>query len=513
MIVLKKLLPVWYIVITLSVLSVFFPASAHAASYTTSPQDNLGLAISKLKPGDVLQLKSGTYTGSFYVSSSIQGTADKPITIQPELGANVVIDGSGRSEFTAQIAGSHIQIKNMTFQGSPTSSCLRVQGSNISLSNLMVKDCHQHGVLIQGKQIVMENSTITNAARENEATPHTHWGSGLKVSVGADGVSLKNNKVFYNWGEGVAITRGRNVAVESNHIYDNFSANLYIDNSSQIKADDNFITCKPGSGFERDGRQANGLMISEESYTDWGSQLRDLTITNNIVAYCHRGVSYYSAEVSNAGLRTSNISNNILWDSVDYSLYIGDFPETNGTTISNNIVQHDAGKVAKIITARGLTFSSNTWLGGNPPELAKSSSDQYTKPSWLSQPGYTRESFGETPTIINPTPTPSPSTSPSIVPVPSASPSPIASPSPSPSTSPLPTIEPIPSPSITPLPSIFPSPILLPSPSPAPSPSPTPIVSPSPTPTIEPLPTPIKKNRKTPKQWLTAVLHFINPAE
>lgn len=346
------------------------PTVAKATTYTVSADQSLAASVKKLKPGDMLTLKAGTYREKLDVSSVINGTADKPITIAGESKSTVTIDGS-----------------------KGTSYCVRLQGSYLTLQNVTVTNCEQHGILVQGKHIEVNNTVVTQAVQENNETPHTHWGSGLKVMYGAEDIILRNNTVFHNWGEGIAITRGRRVTVAHNDVYDNFSVNLYIDNSSQVKASDNFITCKPNTGFERDGHRPLGISLGEEQYDGWGAQLQNLTLTNNIVVYCHRGISYYSAEVSGAGLRTANIQHNILWGSQDYGFYLGSFPQTADSIFANNTIQQNDGKLAKVISTKGITFYTNTWINGTPAAELQSSTDQFSAPSWLKNPGYTRDSF------------------------------------------------------------------------------------------------------------------------
>src|SRR5690606_8871552 len=51
-------------------------------------------AAGSAKPGDVIQLKNGTYTGSITFSNS--GTAEKPVTIIPETRGAVIISGDAK---------------------------------------------------------------------------------------------------------------------------------------------------------------------------------------------------------------------------------------------------------------------------------------------------------------------------------------------------------------------------------------------------------------------------------
>lgn len=386
----------------------FFVASASpalAATYVVSPDgadtnpgtseqpwQTLKKGVSQLKPGDTLKLESGTYTERLYVSEKINGTNDQPITIRSAPGATVVLDGSNLDTFVVQLEGSHLRLHGITVQNAPRSSCIRAHGNNIELHGLTVQNCQQHGVQIDGTYVTLQNSTVTQNSQEN-ADKQGKWSSGVKIMYGGAHITIRNNRVHKNYGEGIAVTRGRNVTLTRNDIYDNFSANLYIDNSSQVTADDNLVICKPNSGFERDGRRANGISLSEELYGDWGAQLSNVTLSNNIVAYCHRGISYYSAEVSNPGLRSSIIKGNILWDSQDSSLYIGDFPETNDTIITENTIHSSTNRLATIGSRKGLSFSYNTWIGDPVPDIAKGEGDVYKALDTTIQPANDRNSF------------------------------------------------------------------------------------------------------------------------
>lgn len=66
-------------------------------------------AAGSAKPGDVIQLKNGTYTGSITFSNS--GTAEKPVTIIPETRGAVIINGDAKWN----ISGKYITIDGFYF--------------------------------------------------------------------------------------------------------------------------------------------------------------------------------------------------------------------------------------------------------------------------------------------------------------------------------------------------------------------------------------------------------------
>ena len=64
----------------LVVLALLFVGPLDAATKVITPTDNLMAAVSSLQPGDILQLRSGSYAG--IVNTTIQGTAAARIVIQ-----------------------------------------------------------------------------------------------------------------------------------------------------------------------------------------------------------------------------------------------------------------------------------------------------------------------------------------------------------------------------------------------------------------------------------------------
>jgi hypothetical protein len=177
---------------------------------------------------------------------------------------------------------------------------------------------------------------------------------------------LNNNLVYRNWGNGIAVTRGIAVEVTGNVVYDNFSSNVYIDNSRNVLVDSNFVYCDDPA-YWRDGRPASGIALGEEQYSDWGAQLANVTIQNNIVAFCKHNISYRTVEVSGGGLQNVSITHNTLWGATRTSLYIAyQADKTENSVIANNIIQHPNGDVARIENRTGIDMFNNFWVGPEP---------------------------------------------------------------------------------------------------------------------------------------------------
>jgi hypothetical protein len=190
--------------------------------------------------------------------------------------------------------------------------------------------------------------------------------------------------VYHNYGEGIADTRGKNVIIRGNHSYDNLAVEIYIDNAITAVVDNNFVACSTGFEYGNGGGKPNGIAIGEESYSGWGAQLSDLTITNNIVAFCANGVTKWTSNVG-GGLKGNNlIAFNTFWgpsgNAISFSHDGGD-----GTVhIANNIAHSASGKSSSIPSFGGMTVDHNFWVNGSSIGTnAKTGDVQFAKsPQW-----------------------------------------------------------------------------------------------------------------------------------
>lgn len=329
----------------------------------------------------------GTYTEKLLISKS--GTAAEPIRVLPVQGEKVVLNATGKAAGKPiEITGSNVLVQGFEATGSGN-QCADVTGSDVILCQIDAHDCVSHGIQLGGARIWAEGNTIHNTVLENEGAPAGQgWGSGLKIKVGGEDITLYRNRVFHNWGEGVAATRGKSIVIRENLSYDNFSVNFYIDNSYDVLVEKNMATCVPNSGFERDGKSAAAFMIGEEYYDGWGAQLHNVTIRNNIGVFCNRGFLFAGSDVD-GGLVDVTIVHNTFWGSADTAVSIA-AGKTSGTVVRNNLVQQPGGKTVWIESLEGLEVSNNFWVGAVPADWTNGSGmgDVVGDPLLFKTPGY-----------------------------------------------------------------------------------------------------------------------------
>jgi parallel beta-helix repeat protein len=379
------------------------------------PFQTVGKALTLANAGDTIFLKQGQYSETVSISKS--GSSTQPITIKSVPGEVVSLDGNASSNPILKVSGSHIIIDGLEIKNGKT-ACVELTGHHITASHLNVHHCVSHGIYTDGQFINIENNSVSQSNTINDRSKgagSSQWGSGIKVRVNGDNITIKGNKVFNNWGEGIAVTRGTNSIVTQNRVYDNFGVNIYIDNSHDVKVDKNISYCNPATGFERDGQSAVGIALGEEYYEGWGSRLARVEITNNIVSNCSRGLISYTPQQPGGGLDTISIRNNTFWNSNQTALSFNasaDATKTRNTIIANNVISQANGKLVWTDYSNGLSFSNNTW-SIKPPTFASSAGDVIG--------GIVEPNIQEVAVVI-PTPIPSPSAFPTPTPLPTPSP-------------------------------------------------------------------------------------------
>lgn len=419
-------------------------------------------SVSVLNPGDELKLNPGTYNEKLNINKS--GNSNNWITISATSG-RPIIDGDFNFQ-PLNINGDYIKIVGLEIQkgknpGDSDGFCanIDISSQNIILDNLKIHDCKGHGINIDGQNITMQNSEVfhTNLAF-SARNLSSGWGSAIKGHYGAENLTIKNNTVYENYGEGIAMTRVAGSIVENNTTYDNYSVNIYTDNSPNTIVRNNFAYYTENNSYYKDGKKGRCFELAEEYYSGWGAQMNNVEVYNNIASNCYYGLTFFDGGQSGSAIRNISIHNNMLWNIERTGTSIDPLPTQGTNEYYKNIVYSTRGVDIWTDLTSGINFNTNLWVSGEPDvSIANGNGDQYGQPEFISTPSLPNpESFklktsssafqsgmgpyqsgfsnviGATTITTEPTPNPSPSPSPSPSPTPSISPSPIGSTTPTP---------------------------------------------------------------------------------
>ncbi len=251
-------------------------------------------------------------------------------------------------------------VENANITNGSGGVCLIITGDNVTIRNVKVHDCQDHGVMFKGTNGgIIENSEIWRAAMRNPPNSvQSGWPSLMKVqsidetSTGlAQNIIIRNNYIHEGYGECMGL-RGSHILVTGNHIKDCYSIGIY-SNSDNTTVENNFVECTGNPEFNRSGEPMVGIGFAEESFSNWGAHGHDTQkVVNNIVTGCKYGVRYGSS-TNGKGLSNSIIAFNTLNKTTNTPISISYYSSQTNDLIENNI--------ASAVTANsaGMTIIGN----------------------------------------------------------------------------------------------------------------------------------------------------------
>jgi hypothetical protein len=358
----------------------------------TSPFKTFVKGVSVLSQGDTLYILSGTYNEQLNVTKN--GTLVSPITISNYNNQTVVIDLQNSSSNNVSLTGSYVIVNGFEIKNS-NGYCVNLQGAHNTLQNSIIHECHDHGVYTDGTYESILGNTVYHSTNVNSSLTQTSWGSGIKVRIGGDNILIKNNTVYNNYGEGIAITRGTNSVVTGNVSYDNYSVNIYIDNSYNILVNRNFVYNHTNNGFYKNAIPADNIALGEEFYSGWGAELSNITITNNLSMFGNHGVVFFGNDsgTSGGGVKNSTIAFNTFLNSINTEINLAYDTGQTDNLIANNIVGQASNKLIMLGNAAGITLSNNFWMNTLPPVYAQGTGDLTGDPRFATTPAYTPDTY------------------------------------------------------------------------------------------------------------------------
>lgn len=225
--------------------------------------------------------------------------------------------------------------------------CVQVSANNVTIDNVDVVNCQSHAIIVYSENVTIKNSDVFNSVLEG-VNGNAQWGSCIKGDRGAKNLTIINNTVRNCYGEGIAVTMVLGALIENNTVTDARSILYYIDNSNNVIVRNNHGLC---TGTFPVGN-ITGVAIGEEFYSGWGSQSRDITISNNVIEKCWTGI--FGLQSDTGGTLTNVlIDNNWIPSGTSFAISI-DASKCSNVVVSNNKVWK-TGIWTRCSTGRTLT--------------------------------------------------------------------------------------------------------------------------------------------------------------
>jgi hypothetical protein len=301
-------------------------------------------ASGRVRPGDTVWVRGGTYSGAF--TSSVAGTQGLPVVVRAFPGERPIIDGAPSTQETFTINGSWsvfwgLEIMNsiLTRDARRPQGIYVNRGSHVKLINFVVHDVGE-GLYTESSadDVEIYGSIFYNQGWQTSIRSDGH---GVYVKNSGPGSKLVRDNVFFNsYGLGIhGYTDAgdgflRNIVIEGNVMFNAGtlstypSANLLLGGEAPVEngiVKDNFVYFSPakGSTSVRLGylSVANGALTATNNYIVGGATPLDLgnwstaTVSGNTIygsghilsfrdgsgtGYTWTGQRYYRDSTANA---------------------------------------------------------------------------------------------------------------------------------------------------------------------------------------------------------------------
>jgi hypothetical protein len=353
------------------------------------PWNTISHAASMVEPGDKVYIRGGIYHESPHFTTS--GTASAQIQILAFPGEIPILDGEntipGAGSALLWIVGDYIYVSGLEIRNSAYYGIL-VLGNYDTVDNVYVHHCISHGIVIsQGYYSIVENSRVWRNSISNEYGQAANWGAGISAfQSGVSFATIRHNTVWENWGEGITSSVADHITIEGNITHDNFSANIYITDSTNVLCQRNFVYTDPTSYVFPYGSHS-GIMMGDERYNPPSA---NITIINNI-SFGNQGNFWWWQGNQGGGMNNVLIANNTFVNGIG-EFYLGrggviiDEGTHQNVRFENNLVKQDGNlPVISTMAQSDISYTHNLW--SKTPYLAASGEGDIIADPLLAQIG------------------------------------------------------------------------------------------------------------------------------
>ena len=346
------------------------------ASYqggSSGPFRTLGLAARKVKAGDSVQIRGGTYQEAS--SWSTDGTEANPITITNYSSEIVIIDGnshsipSGTDSVLFLIRGDWYAISNIEIRYSG-GYALTLSGNHCTAANIYAHHNRSWGIISGGSYGLLDSCRAYNNSLMNEDLQSpSAWGGGITVCRYARYTTIRNCMSWENWGEGISTFETYHITIEDCVSFNNHT-NFYISDTMYCLLQRNLSYCTSNNPIQKYVNQ-NCILMGDEKHNPASS---DNTVINNIAMGGHRNFAAGAGELTNGLVANNtfvNASNTPGKSVFNVLIYAG---TSSNARFENNIILQDDSAAIAINSASGIAFSYNNW-SRTPPSNCQGSGD------------------------------------------------------------------------------------------------------------------------------------------
>lgn len=369
-----------------------------------APFKTLNKAVSVVQPGDTVLFRGGTYLLETSGWIGVKGTVAERITFQSYPGEQVIFDGNdlAAESDVIGIGGSYIDFKDMEIRNSPGAGLSIDGGSHIRILNNVIHGSQKQAIWCGStdfttvNDILIDGNTVYNNVLENNVEDKSGPRGSAIISHRASNISITNNTVYQNYGEGIDPVLTKGGVIAGNIVHDNYAINIYLDNATDFRVERNFVYTTNNVDFYESSAPATAIMIANETY-DLANPSKNITMANNILVGGRFNFGYGDYDVG-GGLQNIVFANNTLVNATQSALHIDGNTNHSNLVFANNIVVQSTSSSQMLDSWNGtagyenLTFSHNLWFGGSPG-AAEGTGDIISNPLLVNAGGTTAADY------------------------------------------------------------------------------------------------------------------------
>jgi hypothetical protein len=338
----------------------------NSGSKPEEPLRTIQAAINKVKAGDTIYIRTGTYSERLHIQKP--GTTSEPILIAAYQNEKPVLEGGNLN--IADDGGlitihqsQAVTLQGLELRNSQGRGLLITKSSQITLEGCQIHSCQAGGMQADNTdQIRIEGCQFYRCARRFLAGPPTLVYDAVALRQCQD-IHIEGNQIFENSSRGITIWTGcEKAVVQNNTCYDNRNGQIIVTSSVDVTIQGNLCYHSGRSEFLTINKRRGAGIVKHDilPYRTGGKwHTRDLKVINNIVAGCGFGIS----NLSNRGKLTSTtIAHNTIVNSSEFGIKFSfENPSTNTFVENNLIASADDHSMARVKDINGIIWRHNLW--------------------------------------------------------------------------------------------------------------------------------------------------------
>ncbi|MET0404602.1 MAG: right-handed parallel beta-helix repeat-containing protein [Cystobacter sp.] len=402
-----------------------------AAGTEATPYRTVAKALSQVKPGEAIYLKSGTYSERMKLEEK-GGTSSLPLTLKAAPGAKPVFKGgTGSRTPMLDVRGAYWSVEGLTFDAAGDKAFVafwRGEGAHHGvLRGCTLKNGTEGaGVYVaqKARDILIEGNTISHF---NRAGDDSH---GVCVQTNSKNVTVRANDIHHNSGDGVqclgpeggateAGTPFDNLLVEGNDLHENQENGADIKTCTRVTLRGNRIwghRRTPSSAGEGVvvHMSARDVTLEDNEVRDNGRGIqiggvREGAPPTRIVVRRNRVFNGYGGETNDgSAIRVDTaidvkVDHNTVWNMPAYGVIVGNSETgpSQGVRVRNNLLGACSVAAVRLGTAiQDTSFDGNLYTSTKGAAVLRRGSSSLNFTAWRSATGWDARGMEQTPSFL-----------------------------------------------------------------------------------------------------------------